>query len=118
MLRRTFREKSVQLDGHDVSCTVVEFPNKQIVSLSRDGEMEVSYDLPARPLTMKGAEFTMTNSLIGGNLKTQALAGQIGQQITKNTIFNTSGKFFSKADVTEHDHELLVKLIGFVSGCL
>ncbi|KAG7753952.1 hypothetical protein KL911_002428 [Ogataea haglerorum] len=56
--------------------------------------------------------------LIGGNLKTQVLASQIGQHISKNTILNVSGKLFAGSEPADQDHELLVELVALVKAVL
>ncbi|KAG7879282.1 hypothetical protein KL937_003043 [Ogataea polymorpha] len=118
MFSTSYREKTAQVDGHEVKCSVLDFADKQIISLSRDGELDVTYDLQTRPLAVEGSGIQVPTVLIGGNLKTQVLAGQIGQCISKNTILNTSGKFFAKSEPANEDHELLVELVALVKTVL
>ncbi|KAG7856533.1 hypothetical protein KL919_004063 [Ogataea angusta] len=118
MFSTSYREKTAQVAGHEVKCSVLDFADKQIVCLSRDGELDVTYDLQTRPLAVEGSGTQVPTVLIGGNLKTQVLAGQIGQIISKNTILNTSGKFFASSEPADEDHELLVELVGLVRTVL
>ncbi|KAG7802162.1 hypothetical protein KL944_002539 [Ogataea haglerorum] len=118
MFSTSYREKTVQLAGHEVKCSVLDFADKQILCLSRDGELDVTYDLQTRPLAVEGSRTQVPTVLIGGNLKTQVLASQIGQHISKNTILNVSGKLFAGSEPADQDHELLVELVALVKAVL
>lgn len=116
----------INLNGqeYELTCTIVEFNDKIILNMSKNGEMDISYDLqiptfsdlkkPTRRYDVEDFEHQNNNDnehavlnttivptvLIGGHndMKTQVVASQIGQLMSlmsaKNVILNMSGKLF------------------------
>ncbi|KAG7716298.1 hypothetical protein KL949_003597 [Ogataea haglerorum] len=87
-------------------------------SLERDHKAVLGDDAVLKQLQAHELDVVAQMLLIGGNLKTQVLASQIGQHISKNTILNVSGKLFAGSEPADQDHELLVELVALVKAVL
>lgn len=114
-----FKERTQQISGECFTCTMLEFKDKLLVSVARNGEVNITYDIqtpsfsdlkkPQRRYIFDEEAYEDSSSelnntivpslLIGApNLKMQVTASQIGLVIStlcsKNVILNISGKLY------------------------
>ncbi|QPG72741.1 hypothetical protein FOA43_000042 [Brettanomyces nanus] len=130
------REISRQLESCELTCRIVEFLDKVIVDIQKDGEMDVSYDIQLGKTGIKKHPIGSTieenvydavldnnivpTSLLDGscNVKNQVVASQIGKLMgelqKRNVIVNMSGKLFKGTEFEKSDFQrlqIVVKLV-------
>lgn len=138
-----FKELTRQLaieseDPVEVTCNIVDFADKTIVSILRDGEMNVSYDIQLPKMNDRRSHYMddeeapddliatgiIPTVLVGGHydIKCQAVASQIAKLLSagqsKPLILNMSGMFFKDGQFKQSDFtklQFLVKLTKDVS---
>lgn len=137
-----FKEKRREIDGEVFTCSILEFRDKILLSIAKNGEINITYDIQTPSFSdlkkpqrryifdeedygQEGEELNNTivpNLLIGSpNLKMQVAASQIGLVIstlsTKNIILNISGKIFGSKlseDYKPSDFKVLHEVLAFV----
>lgn len=137
-----FKEKTQEFDGEVLSCSILEFKDKILISLARNGEVNITYDIqtpsfsdlkkPQRRYIFDEEDYgdeerelnntIVPNLLIGiPNLKMQVAASQIGLVIStlssKNIILNISGKIFGPVlseEYKQSDFKILHEVLALV----
>ena len=119
----------------ELTCNIVEFANKIIVSILQNGEMDLSFDVPLPKLKEGKIPFNddetdtydvvldnqvSSTQLLGGvyNMKNQVAVSQIGKLLAqyqnKNVILNMSGRLFSGTEFNPNDFTKLKFIIKLV----
>lgn len=135
-----FKQASLTIDGNKLTSTLIEMQDKLLLSVARNGEINVSYDLetpsfldwkkPQRRYIFdeeneesRELNNTIVPKLLIGvpNMKMQVLASQIGLLIStlssKNIILNISSKIFGdqlSEEYAETDFETLHQVLSLV----
>ncbi|GMG56448.1 unnamed protein product [Ambrosiozyma monospora] len=143
-LSRSFKDEA-QKDEFELTCSILEFANKFLINVSKNGEIDMSFDvqLPTEQKRMNRYSYedddfdgsnmkdinegVMANVLIGNNanLKNQVLATQVGKLVNqfnpqkKNSlILNVSGKIFAKSEnATNDDFTRLNFVLELIKDC-
>ncbi|OWB85317.1 hypothetical protein B5S33_g3981 [[Candida] boidinii] len=141
VLTKEFHDKLTDTTS-TITCTILQFDDKLIISLSTDGITDITYSLELSKIQERslilydddGEEYfnpskIVPNVIIGdvSNLKDQVMASHIGfllnKFVQKNVILNTSGKFwFYKGkkmndESISNDHEKLQFILGLIESC-
>lgn len=116
----SLKESCVRLNDAEICMQAVEFQDKILIHISRDGELDRTYDVTTSADLRSGNGYRANpTALMGGshNVKCSIMASQVGALVTgllhKNVIISTSSKLWNEEN-DERDFEKLCMILEMV----